>query len=340
MQKNSLLTLLVLLVMGLMSACVPGQPAGDVTVTDTLDSTLRPYPSGTSTATPLPTGYNSPTPSPTVTPTPTPVYYDVQEGDDMYGIAFRYNISPDVLMTANPSVNPRAMGVGTTLLIPVTPMPPSAAATQTPVLSPTPTPRYAALHEPVCYPDAFGGLWCFVLVENSETEALENVTGVVVLEADEETREETALMPLNLLPAGESLPLIGYFEAPIPEDYSVTAEVEFLLPVMPGDQRYLPVEISEQSMVLNEDAQVVALTGEVYLPAGQPESRYLWINAIAFDEEGLVVATRRWESDSQISGGETRAFDIILYSLGGAIERVDLLVEARPVVQPTTEPQD
>jgi LysM repeat protein len=79
-----------------------------------LEGTLRPYPSDTPSATPFPTGYSSPTSSPTVTPTPTPVYYDVRDGDDMFGIAFFYGISPQALMTANPTVNPRAMGLGTT----------------------------------------------------------------------------------------------------------------------------------------------------------------------------------------------------------------------------------
>ena len=330
----------LVMVIFLLTACTVDVPAGAPTATPTREGTLRPYPTGTSTATPLPTGYNSPTPSPTVTPTPTPVYYDVQEKDDMYGIAFRFGISPDVLMTANPTVNPRAMGVGTTLLIPITPMPPAAKATETPVLSPTPTPPYAALHEPNCYPDASGGLWCFVLVENNEAAALENVSGVVKLEAGEDTREEIALMPLNLLPAGASLPLIAYFQPPLPENFTATAQVDFLLPVMPEDQRYLTVEITRQRMILDDEDRVAEMTGELFLLEGQPDSRYVWVNATAFDAADNVVATRRWESDRQLSAGETLTFNLFLYSLKGTIDHVDLLVEARPVFQPTSQPQE
>ncbi len=126
----------------------------------------------------------------------------------MYGIAFRYNISPDVLMTANPDVNPRAMGVGhVNFLIPVTPMPPSAAATQTPG-------NFSHANTSLCchkwsqlLSGCFRWFVAFFLAENNDTDALENVTGVVILEADEETREETALMPLNLFPGGESPPV-------------------------------------------------------------------------------------------------------------------------------------
>jgi hypothetical protein len=84
----------------------------------------------------------------------------------MYSIGWRFNVSPYQIMTANPTVNPRAMGVGTTLLIPITPNP---NPTETPMvaLTPTATPLFSARYPaPDCYPDALGGLWCFVLVTN------------------------------------------------------------------------------------------------------------------------------------------------------------------------------
>jgi len=117
MRKISYLVFFILILVGfLVSACASGtnsEPTGG-TPTGTQSGTLRPYPSGTPTVTPLPTNYISPTPSPTITPTPTPVYYEVQLNDDMYSIAFRYGLSPDVLMTANPYVDPRAMTVMST----------------------------------------------------------------------------------------------------------------------------------------------------------------------------------------------------------------------------------
>jgi LysM repeat protein len=314
----------------LLSACDRGTPVGTVEPTGTLEGTLRPYPSDTPSATPLPTDYISPTPSPTITPTPTPVYYEIQLGDDMYSIAFRYGLSPQALMTANPDIDPRAMIVGISLLIPVTPMA-ETTPSATVELSPTATPRFANMQTPDCYPDALGGLWCFVLIENDETGALENVSGVVILGEGENARQETAIMPLNLLPPGESLPLIAYFQPPIPANYTISAQVDFLLPVMPDDQRYLDVEILDQSVTLSEDGEIAEVTGTLSLPEDQPDAQYVWVSATAIDHEGHVVAVRRWDNDDQLTAGSKISFELTLYSMAGAIDRVDLVVEAQTI---------
>ncbi|MFW5714337.1 MAG: LysM peptidoglycan-binding domain-containing protein [Brevefilum sp.] len=302
----------------------------------TQTGTLRPYPSDTPSATPFPTGYKTPTSSPTVTPTPTPVYYDVREDDDMYGIAFYYGISPQALMTANPTVNPRAMGPGTTLLIPITPGP-EPTATSAMTHTPTPTQPYARLAEPNCYSDTAGGLWCFVLVVNDQESALENISGLVTLASGEDIWQEMAIMPLNLLPGGESLPLIAYFEPPVPEEFVVSAAVDFYLPVMPEDERYLPVEIRERELDFAEDRESVQVSGELELSADE-EANYIWLHATALDVDGNVVAVRRWEVDGPIQAGEILTYTLSLYSLGGAIAEVDLLVEAHRQGQPASTP--
>lgn len=342
MRKNWLLAVLVVLISLLFSACTQQPPNLNDTPTSTVAGTLRPYPSATPSATPLPTDYTSPTPSPTVTPTPTQVFYEVQTGDDMYSIAFRYGLSPQAIMTANPTVNPRIMSVGTTLLIPITPVP-GTTQTATPApeegLSPTPTQLYSQLRQPDCHPDALGGLWCFVLVENDEDGALENVSAVVELEYDGETRQEIAVMPLNLLPAGQSLPLIAYFQPPLPGEYAVTARVDFLLPVMSEDDRYLDVTITEQSTTLREEGRAAEITGALELPGDRSGVQYVWVHATAYDAAGQVVAVRRWDKYEDINADERILFEFSLYSLAGAIESVDVLVEARAIQEPTATPQ-
>jgi hypothetical protein len=144
-------------------------------------------------------------------------------------------------------------------------------------------------------------------------------------------------MPLNLLPAGAALPMIAYFQPPLPEEYSISARVDFLLPVMPDDQRYLPVKIEDQTIALSENGRVATVTGTLVLPAGQPAARYAWINATAFNADGRVVAVRRWEGPDPIPGDSRLPFTLYLYSLGKPIERVDLLAEAQPVIEPTEE---
>jgi hypothetical protein len=137
------------------------------------------------------------------------------------------------------------------------------------------------------------------------------------------------MMPLNLLPAGASLPLVIYFEGPIAEAISVSAEVEFYLPVMPDDQRYLDLELTDQNVTISEDGARAEISGTAVIPEDSKGARYLWINATAFDRDGKVVATRRWEGDSAFSAGAQAVFDITLYSLGGAIDRIEILAEAQ-----------
>jgi len=321
----------------LLAACAPISPQATLAGELTRTSTLRLYPSDTASATPLPSDFVTSTPSPTLTPTPTPVYYEVRTGDDMYSIAWRYGLSPDVLMTANPTVNPRMMSVGTSLLIPITPQPEETETTPIVQFTPTLTPQYKTLQEADCYPDALGGLWCFVLVTNRKDGALENISARVSLETGGDVRQEVAIMPLNLLPVEESLPLIVYFDPPVPADWTVTAEVEFLLPVMPEDDRYLTTELVDVSIRKREDGLVAQVSGEIVLEAGQPEGDYLWLSATALDAEGHVVAVRRWDAEAPFEPGATFPFSITLYSMGGPINQVRLLVEARARDIPTSE---
>lgn len=327
-----------LLVTLILAACSVESPEFTATPVALLEGTLRPYPTDTPTVTPLPTDFVTVTPSPTITPTATQVFYDVQDGEDMGGISFRFGILVSALMTANPEVNPRAMGVGTTLLIPITPEPETTPTIEEDI-TPTPTPLFKALDEPNCYFNALGGLWCFVLVENDSEGTLENVSAEMVLQVGEEQRSVLAMMPLNLLPAGESLPLVAYFEPPVPEDFSISAAIDFLLPVMPEDQRYLPVEIADSAVTIARSGLTARVRGELVLPDGEPATRYIWLNATAFDADGRVVAVRRWESPNQLTGGEETAFSLMLYSLGDEIERVELLAEAGGIIVPVEEPE-
>ncbi len=335
MRKILLLLSVIMITILLLVACQAESPSLTPSSTQTQDSTLRPYPSGTPTPTPLPTDYSSPTPSPTITPTPTPVYYEILLGDDMYSIAFRFQVSPEAIMTANPDVDPRAMKVGTKLLIPITPKP-QTSPTATVELSPTATPRYEKLQAPDCYPDAQGGLWCFVLIQNREASALENVSGILTLQSEalETPIQITATTPLNVLPAGKALPLIAYFPPPLPETYNISAVVDFLLPVMPEDDRYLPIQIQEQTITFSEDRKIAKIQANLFLAPELPPADYVWVSITALDSEGRVVAARRWDSPNGLSPGETISFALSVFSMGEAIDEIQILAEAQPEVQP------
>jgi LysM repeat protein len=73
------------------------------------------------TATPTPSA--SPTsdvsPSPTPTPTPAPQKYTVKSGDRLRDIAAQFQISMEVIMSANPQIkNPNLIKAGDVLIIP------------------------------------------------------------------------------------------------------------------------------------------------------------------------------------------------------------------------------
>lgn len=334
MRKLWLFPVFGLLLLGLiLSACAQEIPEEDQLPRNTNTATLQSIPSKKPTDTAFPTPSATPEPSPTVTHTPTPVYYQVLEGDDMYAISYYYNISPQELMTANPSVNPRAIGPGTTLVIPVT-LTPEPTSTETLEQQPTPTVTFSALPDPDCYPDALGGLWCFVLLSNEDTSAFENVTGIFELQQGEESRQETAMTPLNLLPPGETLPLVAYFQPPVDQDFSVSATVDFFLPVMPDDDRYLPVEIQEENVAIDLDGEFANISGLLHFPEGQPDPAYVWICATVFDKDGQVIAVRRWEAEQASLSSVQLPFEFSIYSLGKPIESVALLVEAYRNIAP------
>ena len=330
---------LYLILAGLaLSACASGTPATQENPTGTPEGTLRLFPTDTPTGTPLPTGFVTATPSPTITPTPTQVYYEVQLNDDMYAIAFRYGLEPQAIMTANPDVNPNAMVVGMQLLIPVTPSPeptatPTTNATAAAEETNTPAPQAVTLHEPDCYPDAAGGLWCFILAENENDSPRENVAAQVTLTDGETTRQETAIMSLNLLPSGAALPLIAYFQGPLPAQYTISAELDFFLPVMPDDARYLAVEIKDDAVEISVDGAIAHATGTLALSGEQRDAQYTWVSATALDAEGHVVAVRRWDATVPLVAGGELPFEISLYSFSGEIDRVILMAEAQPVLE-------
>lgn len=71
-------------------------------------------------ATPTATrGAASPTPSlPSPTASPAVQQYTVQEGDTFFNIARQFNLSPDELAAANPTVDPDLLAIGDVLIIP------------------------------------------------------------------------------------------------------------------------------------------------------------------------------------------------------------------------------
>jgi len=316
------------------------------------------------------TPYYTPTPSRTptlpapppslealpVTPAPsaTPFTHTVAKGETMLGIAFQYSIGLDVLLAANPDVDPQFLTVGTQLVIPL--------GGQVAEVQPTATPMAVGWQGPVCHRSADGGAWCFVLAQNEQADGLENLSAWIGLfdGQGQLVAGQVAIGGLNLLLPGGALPLAAYFAPPLPEAFTAQAEPLSALAVTDGNARYLQAEIKELGVDVAAGGGQAVGSGEVWL-AG-PAPRLVWVEAVAYGAEGQVVGMRKWEAEQPCTGlfpaatptGAATAtleaistpnapvmsppvvlafctrFDLTVYSLGPAIQRVEFLVEARP----------
>jgi hypothetical protein len=257
-------------------------------------------------------------------PTPTPFVYEVQAGDTMSGIAFKFGVSLDELVAINPDVSPNSMSIGTELKIPSSSTNPTGVSTSTPVP--------AAVEQIECYPTADRGMWCFVLVHNDTQNMIENLSAQVTLQDDngDSLASAPALSPLNILPPGDSLPLMVFFPPEIPPDVKPLTQLLTGIYLQPDDSRYLPVTLHNTLARVDSSGRDARVSGTVRLPEDSQPAYLVWVAAIAYDGFGQVVGVRRWESTAGIDPGGSLGFAFEVSSLAGEIERVEFVVEARP----------
>jgi LysM repeat protein len=257
-------------------------------------------------------------------PSPTPFTYTVKRGDTISSIALEFGVSMDDLQAANPEISPNAMSVGQVLRIPSNPDNPSG--------EPTPTPVPFTIQQIECYPTADKGMWCFVLAHNDFSDFMENLSAQVTLVDTDNTRiaSQTALLPLNILAAGTSLPLTVYFPPEIPFAAKPQVQVLTAIRLLPNDERYLPATINNTLVQVNADGRSALVSGVVLLPGPAKAAAEIWVAGTAYDEAGQVVGVRRWESKAGLSAGGNLPFEFMISSIGGMIARVEFAVEARP----------
>ena len=260
----------------------------------------------------------------TPVPSPTPFTYTVRQGDTFGSIALKFGVALEDLQAANPEISPNAMSIGQVIKIPSNPENPSG--------EPTPTPAPFTLQQIECYPTADRGMECFVLVHNDFSDFLENVSvQVTLVDAQQRTlASQTALLPLNILAPDTSLPLSVFFPPEIPLDARPIVQVLTAIRLLPGDPRYLPATLGDTLVQVNADGRTARVQGQVRLPADSKAASRIWVAGTAFDEAGVVVGVRRWESGEGLSPGEALRFEFMIYSLAGTIRRVEFAVEARP----------
>ncbi len=310
------------------------------------------------------TPYLSPTPSRTLPaptplttlpvtppPTPTPYLYVLTNDDTLLGLAIRFGVTVADIEAANPGIDAHFLTVGKAIVIPVKQAEPTAQPS--PTLIPL---RWAT---PQCYPAGDGGSWCAFLIKNAQDRAVENVSVWIGLFSPEGENLASQVIspPLNLLDAGQELPLLAYFSQPYNPGNTSRAELMNVIYVEKKARRYLPASVQVGSVRIDPTRKQAEVAGQVVL-TGTAKASALWVVTFAFDDHGAVAGMRKWEAESDpaclapLPGGTpvstgtasptatpapTRtipkkclSFDLTVFSLGPAINSVEVQVEARP----------
>ncbi len=279
----------------------------------------------------LPTNTRIPSPTPTVTlrptraisatplpsPTSTPRSHLVKLGETLGGIAWSYGVSLEKILELNPDVNPNAMKVGITILIP--------AETKTPAnQTPQPTPMNLMVKELNCLPDAIEGIWCFGWVENNTQDVLESAI-VNVNVADQVATNvyaESAVLPLNMILPAETLPFAVYFDPPMPNPFQSSAQFLSAIPLNVAQNQYSRLTLKDETVKIIEGSQA-KIHGTYQLANGFSE---IWIVAVAENANHEIIGLRRWQSSPSDDG----VFEMSVFAVQGQISSIFLFAEAQP----------
>jgi len=324
---RKIITLFALPILALfLAACSPDQGTVTQTGTATRAGTLRAFTG------PEPSGTPSPTNAATVTPlpsaTPTPRTHVVRAKEDLWGIALRYGLTLEDLLTANPTVDPRFLSIGANLNIPAPLYTPTPDASHPPL----PTPVGMELTVPDCYPAREGGLWCFTTAANRQEYSIEALSAAIRIydRSSGEIISQTAYAPLSLVPPGGTMALSAYFASPAPLNFAATVELLTALPVPPASGRFLTVQQPGTQIEIAAEGLSATASGTFQLSDTQTTASHLQAAAIAYDAQGKVTGVRRWEFLEPLNGATALDFDLTVYAAGSPIDRVVVLVEAYP----------
>lgn len=304
----------------LVSACTPEIVPG-ITAAPTRGVTLIPYisPTPVMLQTPTPTVRSSPTPLPTATPTP--FMYAIAAGDTLLGIAFKFGLTLEALLAANPGIDPQFLRIGDPLIIPLGDNPVVAA-------QPTPAAFAAPVGAPACISQADGSSWCYWLIRNEGGEPLENLAAQMTVYDNEgqPLATRTALTPVNVLPPGAQLPLMAWFPPQAEEIVSVNAVLASALAVPAGDARYLGVTLNFETALRLGYAHI---SGTVEINGKTPASQ-IWFALVAYGAGDHFLGARRITLEGPFDQGVPLSFEGEVFSLGGEIVRVEVFAEAFP----------
>lgn len=296
-------------------------------------TTARPTPSATVALTP----YHTPTPpAATLTrpaaeepeinlqPTATPFVHEIVADDTLLGIALTYGVQVEDILAVNPGIDPRLLSIGMTITIPLSE---DGAA-----VLPTAEPLPVELEAPVCYRTAGEGAWCFVLARNTLETPVESLTAQLALVDTDGTviATQQVATPLNLIPAGEAMPVYGFFPPPLPDELLPRMELVSAFPATTTSERYVSLVGDDPQITLAQDRQSARIQGVLQVAADNPAANRVRVAAIGYTPDGQVAGVRIWEHNTPLQPGDELAYDLVVYSLGNELERVEVFSEGRP----------
>jgi hypothetical protein len=281
--------------------------------------------------------WSSPTPAPTqpppeaeridvvAPPTPSPRTHIIEKGEDLGGLALRYGVPLSEILAANPEIDPRMISIGTAIIIPS-----RTGEEPAPVMQASEA--GVSISAPRCLLNGGGGLTCIAAVRSDEDAPVENISlNFVLLDGEgNEIDSELSFAPLNLLPAGASMPLLANFPGALPASFTVRADLSGALPGGNSSGRYLNHSLEGTSADIAPDGLSARVSGQVQLMPDQVDAATLWVLAVGYNQAGDVVCFRRWDDAGDLEAGQMRTFEFTLYSSIEKIERVEFLSEARP----------
>jgi|GEM_PF-3203081 len=258
----------------------------------------------------------------TLSPSPTsePIVYTVVAGDSLSAIALRFGVNLDALIAANPAINPNAMSIGTKLKIPSSN---NSSQTEETTIAGLPTPVIQISAKPDCYRMDADTWICFLLVNNDQSNPVEDVTGKIML--SNMSASIPATCPLDLIPAGASLPLIATIDMEDINPDLVSGNLTSAIPVNESDLHYGTTEIVSKKVDFSTDLRSAHVTGEILLPVGGT----LRVLGYAVGSQNHILGYRIWDATTSTTAGKTLAINISIFSLGGAISEVYLVAQAR-----------
>ena len=314
-RRNSLLWLFLSTWVSVACAVTPTPPPAP-TATVTLRPAAPPAAATPSQAAPTPVIIASPT------PTPTPFLHIVRKGETLIGIAVTYNVSLQALQAANGDLDPRALQIGQTLIIPLSE---DSVAAQAEGL---PSPMPLELGQPACLPQASGALSCIVLARNPGPGAVENVSARIIL-ADAQGLPITSTVGstgLDIVPPGVAATIAVWFA---PGVQSVAAQGADLLSAYPSNepsQRYVPLQLD--SYTAAQSGRVWEIKGVIKNPTADAVS-LVRVVAILLAANERPVGYQRLELPGGLEPGASRDFDLPVTALADDAIQYVLWVEGK-----------